>query len=121
MGTITKRPAQSPESFLPLTPVAFEILLAVADGERHGYDVMIEIERRSAGRISPNPGTLYRALDRLVQEGLLTSAVRSADGENRRVFFLSALGRAVAAAEAARLSDQVRAARSLRLFNRSGA
>jgi len=118
---MTNRLSKSPESFLPLTPVAFEILLALADGERHGYEVMIEIERRSAGRIGPNPGTLYRALDRLVQEGLLTSAVRSVDGESRRVFSLSPLGRAVAAAEAARLSDQVLAARSLRLFKPSGA
>lgn len=118
---MTNRRSQSPESFLPLTPVAFEILLALAEGERHGYDVMIEIERRSAGRISPNPGTLYRALDRLVQEGLLTTTVRSVEGESRRLFALSALGRAVAAAEAARLSDQVLAARSLRLFKRSGA
>jgi DNA-binding PadR family transcriptional regulator len=82
---------------------------------------MTEIERRSAGTISPNPGTLYRALDRLVQEGLLTAVVRAVDGESRRVFSLSALGRAVAAAEAARLSDQVLAARTLRLFKRSGA
>jgi DNA-binding PadR family transcriptional regulator len=117
---MTKRHTESPESFLPLTPVAFEILLALAEGERHGYEVMIEVERRSAGRISPNPGTLYRALDRLVQEGLLTSTVRSVDGEDRRIFSLSALGKAVAAAEAARLSDQVLAARSLRLFKRSG-
>jgi DNA-binding PadR family transcriptional regulator len=118
---MTKRFNASPESFLPLTPVAFEILLALAEGERHGYEVMLEIERRSAGKISPNPGTLYRALDRLVQEGLLTSAVRSLEAENRRVFALSPLGRAVAAAEAARLSDQVLAARSVRLFKRSGA
>lgn len=116
-----KQRSQSPESFLPLTPVAFEILLALADGERHGYEVMVEVERRSAGRISPNPGTLYRALDRLVQEGLLTAAMRSMDGEIRRLFALSPLGRAVAAAEAARLSDQVLAARSLRLFKRGGA
>ena len=118
---MTKRRTASPESFLPLTPVAFEILLALADGERHGYDVMTEIERRSAGRISPNPGTLYRALDRLVQQGLLTTSLRSVEGESRRVFSLSPLGRTVAAAEAARLSDQVIAARSLRLFKRSGA
>ena len=118
---MTKALGKSPESFLPLTPVAFEILLALAEGERHGYEVMVEIERRSAGRISPNPGTLYRALDRLVQEGLLTSAVQSVGGESRRVFSLSRLGRDVAAAEAARLSDQVLAARSLRLFKRGGA
>ena len=118
---MTKRSSASPDSFLPLTPVAFEILLALAEGERHGYDVMIEIERRSGGRISANPGTLYRALDRLVQEGLLTSAVRSVGGESRRVFSLSALGRAVGTAEAARLSDQVLAARTHRLFKKSGA
>lgn len=118
---MTHHRTPSPESFLPLTPVAFEILLALAEDERHGYDVMIEIERRTAGRISPNPGTLYRAIDRLVQEGLLTSTTRSVDGQGRRLFSLSSLGRAVAAAEAARLSDQVLAARSLRLFKRSGA
>jgi len=118
---MTKRLSTSPESFLPLTPVAFEILLAVAEGERHGYDVMLEIERRTGGRISPNPGTLYRALDRLVGESLLLSGDRSVEGESRRVFSLSPLGRAVAAAEAARLSDQVVAAKSLRLFKRSGA
>ena len=118
---MTKRQTESPESFLPLTPVAFEILLALAEGERHGYEVMVEVERRSAGRISPNPGTLYRALDRLVQEGLLTAVVRSVDGETRRVFSLSPLGRDVAAAEASRLSDQVLASRSLRLFKRTGA
>ena len=116
---MARRLNSSPESFLPLTPVAFEILLALAEGDRHGYEVMIAIERRSAGRISPNPGTLYRALDRLAQEGLLTSAVRSVEGEHRRVFSLSPLGRAVAAAEAARLSDQVLAARSVQLFKRT--
>jgi DNA-binding PadR family transcriptional regulator len=118
---MTNRSNESPESFLPLTPVAFEILLALAEGERHGYEVMVEVERRSAGRISPNPGTLYRALHRLVQEGLLTSAERTVEGESRRVFSLSPLGRAVAAAEAGRLSDQVVAARTLRLLERGGA
>ncbi len=68
---MTTRLSRSPESFLPLTPVAFEILLAVAEGERHGYEVMVEVERRSDGRMCPDPGTLYRPPDRLVQEGLL--------------------------------------------------
>src|SRR5918994_6659006 len=100
-----------PSSFLPLTAVAFEILLALADGERHGYDVMLEIERRTGGRVSLNPGTLYRALDRLAAQGLLESVRQREGGEPRRVFRLSRLGAAVAAAEAARLDDQVRAAR----------
>src|SRR5690606_19313239 len=65
------------DRFLPLTPMAFEILRAVAEGARHGYDVMLEIERRTDGRLRPNPGTLYRALDRLVRQGLL----RTTEGE----------------------------------------
>ena len=58
------RSTVSPDSFLPLTAVSFEILLALAEGGRHGYDIMLEIERRTGGRVSLNPGTLYRALDR---------------------------------------------------------
>ena len=54
-----------PESFLPLTPVAFEILLALADGERHGYSILQEVETRSGGAVSLHAGTLYRALARL--------------------------------------------------------
>ena len=50
-----------PESFLPLTPVAFEILLALADGERHGYSILQEVERRSGSAVSLHAGTLYRA------------------------------------------------------------
>ena len=113
----------APPLVSPLTPVAFEILLALADGERHGYDAMTS-KSTTHGRpsISPNPGKrCTRALDRLVQGGLLTVAVRSAEGESRRVFSLSPLGKSVAAAEAARLSDEVLAARSLRLFKGSGA
>nr|MDQ3070524.1 PadR family transcriptional regulator [Acidobacteriota bacterium] len=87
-----------PASFLPLTPVAFEILLALAEGERHGYDIMLEIERRTGGRVSLNPGTLYRALDRLVEQGLLDSTfqavgpTRAGAGDRRRLFGLSTLG-----------------------------
>lgn len=108
--------------FLPLTPVAFEILLAVADGERHGYDIMLGVERRTGGRLSPNPGTLYRAIDRLVREGLLQATERPVPGrdrtERRKVFRLSNLGARVAAAETARLADQVGAAR--RLLKKTG-
>jgi DNA-binding PadR family transcriptional regulator len=123
--TPARRP--DPDTFLPLTPVAFEILLALAEGARHGYDIMLEIERRTAGRVSLNPGTLYRALDRLVEQGLLETSfqavesARAGSGDQRRVFALSPLGAAVAAAEAGRLADQVRAARAVRLFKKGGA
>jgi DNA-binding PadR family transcriptional regulator len=112
------RSSVSPDSFLPLTAVAFEILLALAEGGRHGYDIMLEIERRTGGRISLNPGTLYRALDRLAEQGLLDAAFQRVGEERRRLFSLSSLGSAVATAEARRLSDQVRAARAVRLLKR---
>jgi DNA-binding PadR family transcriptional regulator len=114
------RPTPDPHSFLPLTPVAFEILLAVSEGARHGYDVLQSIERRTDGLLSPNPGTLYRALDRLLKEGLLeTEEVAAPGAPLRKLFQLSALGGRVASAEAARLQDQVDAARSRRLLGGS--
>ncbi|HLT27674.1 MAG TPA: PadR family transcriptional regulator [Zeimonas sp.] len=115
-------PRSDPEAFLPLTPVAFEILLAVAAGPRHGYDIMLEIERRTGGRVSLNPGTLYRALDRLASEGLLDATLQPAGkgaGDRRRVFAISRLGASVAQAEADRLADQLRAARAVRLAGKS--
>ena len=60
-----------PERYLPLTPVVFEIALALASGERHGYEIMQEVERRTDGRVSLHPGTLYRALSRLLDQGLI--------------------------------------------------
>jgi DNA-binding PadR family transcriptional regulator len=111
---------RTPDAFLPLTTVSFEILLALADGPRHGYDVMVAIEARTNGRISLNPGTLYRALDRLVHQGLLEAGERRVGANNRRVFKLSRLGARVAAAEARRLADQVSAARVRRLLPQAG-
>ncbi len=112
----------------PLTPVAFEILLALADGERHGYFIMQEVERRSDGRLSLHPGTLYRALNRLLGERLIdevTGPAAAATGEphdaRRRYYRLTDLGRAVAAAEAARLASQVSAARMKNLLGRGDA
>lgn len=60
-----------PETFLPLTPVAFEILLALADGARHGYSIMREVDERSRGAVRLHPGTLYRALARLLESELI--------------------------------------------------
>jgi DNA-binding PadR family transcriptional regulator len=111
---------QSPDAFLPLTTVSFEILLALADGPRHGYDVMVAIEERTSGRVSLNPGTLYRALDRLVHQGLLDVGERRVGASDRRVFKLSRLGARVASSEARRLADQVAAARVRRLLPHAG-
>jgi DNA-binding PadR family transcriptional regulator len=103
-----------PTSVLPLTPVAFEILLALAEEDRHGYHIMQAVERRTGGRITLHAGTLYRALARLVDLGLLEELDERPDpssDERRRYYRLTGFGRQVAQAEAARLDSQVRAAR----------
>ena len=109
----------NPEAFLPLTPVAFDILLALGEGEAHGYAILQDIAERKGGRVKPHAGTLYRAIARLVESGLLQEL--ESDGEEvgderRRNYRLSALGRRVAEAEAVRLAAQVSAARSRRLL-----
>jgi DNA-binding PadR family transcriptional regulator len=109
-----------PADFLPLTPIAFEIMISLAAGEAHGYGILMDIGERSGGRLRPHAGTLYRAIARLVEEGLLEELDErpdpELDDERRRYYGLTALGRAVAVAEAARLDAQVRAARARRLF-----
>ena len=108
------------DRFLPLTPVVLEIALALAAGERHGYEIMQEVERRTDGQIVLHPGTLYRALSRLLDQGLIEELddrpVDGHDDERRRYYRLTALGHAVARREVDRLAGQVSAAR--RLFRR---
>lgn len=106
------------EQFLPLTPVAFEILLALADGEQHGYRIMQEVNARSAGAVTLHAGTLYRALARLLEQSLIEElAERPAeDDERRRYYRLTERGIAVARAEARRLAGQLAAARARRLL-----
>jgi DNA-binding PadR family transcriptional regulator len=111
-------PPAEPASFLPLTPVAFEILLALAGGERHGYAIMRSIEARTGGGMSLHAGTLYRAIGRLVDGTLLEELEErpgQEDDERRRYYRITALGRAVAAAESSRLESQVMAARVRKL------
>lgn len=108
------------ERLLPLTPLAFEILLALADGERHGYSILQEVEHRSGGAVTLNAGTLYRALARLLEEGLIeelgAAPAKASTDERRRYYALTARGIAVARAEAERLEGQVAAARARRLL-----
>lgn len=103
------------DAHLPLTPVAFEILLALAGEDRHGYAILQEIDARTEGRIRPHAGSLYRALSRLTDEGMLAEVEGPGgveDDQRRRYYRLTAFGRRVAAAEAARLEAQVGAARA---------
>jgi DNA-binding PadR family transcriptional regulator len=107
-------------AFLPLTPVSFEILLALAAGEQHGYAVMLDIEQRTEGRISLHAGSLYRALNRLLEGGLIKELDERPepqnDDERRRYYRLTPKGLAVARGEAQRLEQQVAAARQRRLL-----
>jgi len=115
-------PTPRPETLLPLTAVAFEILLTLSDGDAHGYHVMQEVERRTNGAITLHPGTLYRALARLMDEHLIDELdvkPSAKDDERRRYYTLTRLGRAVLEAEAARLDQQVREARARRLIRKA--
>jgi DNA-binding PadR family transcriptional regulator len=113
-----------PTDFLPLTPVAFEILLALAGKDRHGYTIMRAVEERTAGAVALHPGTLYRALNRLLSQGLIVELderpVPELDDERRRYYGLTGLGSNVLRAEAQRLEDQVLAARAKRLLPARG-
>ena len=108
------------EQFLPLTPVAFEILLALADGERHGYSILQEVDHRSGGAVSLHAGTVYRALARLLESELIEELNHAPDpkrdDERRRYYRLTARGIAVAKSEIVRLEGQLTAARSRRLL-----
>ena len=110
-------PFRSAESALPLTPIAFEILLALADEDRHGYAILTAVEQRVKGRLPLRTGTLYRALARLVEDGFIEELDPvSGDDPRRRVYRLTKRGRAIARAETERLADQVAAARSRKLL-----
>lgn len=108
------------EDHLPLTPAVFHVLLALADGERHGYAIMQEVERTTEGRVAMGPGTLYGTLKRLLRAGLIDESDERPDPEiddsRRRYYRLTGLGRRVAAAEAARLAAAVADARAKRLL-----
>lgn len=115
----------TPAAGQPLRPVEFEILLALAEGERHGYAIIQEVEARSDGAVRLETGTLYRALRRLVADGYAKPSTRKPasdatdgghDDERRRYYAITPAGRQVAAAEAARLARLVAAARSARLL-----
>lgn len=106
--------------FLPLTPAMFHVLVALADGDKHGYAIMKEVEERTAGEVALSAGTLYGLVKRLLQDGLIAEPRRTrlGDEERRRTYRLTARGRAVAVAEAERLDRALALARSKRLIGR---
>jgi DNA-binding PadR family transcriptional regulator len=107
---------------LPLTPRVFHLLLALVDGEAHGYAIMKEVELRSEGRVRIGPGTLYEAIDRLEAQGLIAETQKGAaaftDERHRRFYRLTAFGHEVLRAEAQRLAELVSFARRKRLLDK---
>jgi DNA-binding PadR family transcriptional regulator len=100
--------------FLPLSPAALHILLALAGEDLHGYGIMQEIGRQSEGKYKVGPGTLYDNLKKLMSQGLVeeTGKRPAADDPRRRYYRLKALGRGVLAAEVERLDGVVQEARA---------
>src|SRR5918912_157709 len=104
--------SRAPESFLPLKPHWFHVLLSLADQEQHGYGIMQDVLERSGGKVRLWPATLYGSLKRLIDKGLIAeSGERPAaelDDARRRYYKLTTLGRQVLELESQRLKDLVR-------------
>lgn len=110
---------RDPLSLLPLTPAMFYVLVALADGQTHGYAILKEVEQLTDGAVRLSTGTLYGIIKRLLADGLIREdAGRTADAR-RRSYDLTAFGREVARAEAARLEQTLAIARRKTLFRRA--
>lgn len=118
-----KSQLQDLEELMPLSTPVFEILLALADADRHGYAIMQEVEERTKGTVRLGPGTLYGAIKRLRASGLIEERVAGpepGEQERRRVYTLTRRGRALAVLEATRLARLVESARAKRLVEAEG-
>lgn len=107
------------EALLPLPLATFHILLALADDDRHGYAILQEVERRTGGELRLSAGTLYRSIQRMLEDGLILELrerpAPEQDDERRRYYRITPFGSATARAEAARLQALVRMARAVGL------
>jgi DNA-binding PadR family transcriptional regulator len=104
------------QTFLPLPPATFHILLALAGSDLHGYAVIQDVSDRTGGALKLSAGTLYRSIQRLLEQGLISETrerpAPEEDDERRRYYRITALGTAVAKAEARRLTELVKMARA---------
>jgi len=108
----------------PLKPRVFQILLLLGDGERHGWSIVKELQAQAGNGVRILPGSLYRTLNHMMEEGLIEEAPVSRvsnEDSRRRYLRVTALGIQVARAEAERLQDLLRSARSKSVFFPSGA
>ena len=113
----------TPASLLPLPPATFHILMAVADEDRHGYAIIQEIASRTGGELHLSAGTLYRSIQRMIDQDLIVEVherpAPELDDERRRYYRITEFGTAVARAEARRLQGLVRLARASGFVARS--
>lgn len=104
-----------PDALLPLPPAVFHILMAVAEEDRHGYAIIQDVAQRTAGALKLSAGTLYRSIQRMLEQGLLVETQErpapELDDERRRYYRITTFGAAVARAEARRLTQLVKLAR----------
>jgi DNA-binding PadR family transcriptional regulator len=104
----------------PLPAAAFQILLALADEDLHGYGIMRQVEEQTGGRLRLGPGTLYSSIQSLLEESLIEELDLSEDAtprqERRRYYRLTANGRKLARSEAGRLADLLRVARAKKIL-----
>ena len=106
-----------PEEFLPLPAAAFHILMAVAEEDRHGYAIIQDVATRTGGELKLSAGTLYRSIQRMLDQGLIIETVERPDpefdDERRRYYRITPFGTSVAKAEATRMAKLVKWARTM--------
>jgi len=114
---------RDPDQHLPLTPALFHVLVALADGDKHGYAILKDVSQRTAGKVLLSTGTLYGIIKRLLDEGWIEEVRRrpADDDARRRYYRLTGFGRQVALAEARRLEAVVATARDVRLLAKARA
>lgn len=104
------------DALLPLPPATFHILMALADEDRHGYAIIQDVESRTGGELRLSPGTLYRSIQRMLEQGLIVETrdrpAPELDDERRRYYRITQFGATVARAEARRLAQLIKLARA---------
>ena len=110
------------DELIPLPSAVFHILVSLAETDRHGYAIIQDVAARTDGEVRLGPGTLYRSIQRMLEQDLIaetdTRPSAEADDERRRYYRITPLGRQVARAEAERLSSLVKLARATGLLSR---
>ncbi len=114
--------SNNPDGQLPLTPAVFHVLLALADGERHGYAIMQQVAQDTDGRMKMGPGTLYGTIKRLLEAQLIEETDErpdpELDDERRRYYRLTGVGQQVVRAEAQRYAAMAAVARGKKLVGK---